>query len=447
MNVIMAKRTWKGGRGRLTLTWIAFVALFFMLQPANTQAFAARYAQGPATEAGQERQEREQEARDREQEKKEQEQEKAEHMQELYDDGRSSLDEEDYGDALQKFTELAQLRGPLTDAALYWKAYAENKQGKRETALGTIAELKKSFPQSRWKKDAEALEIEVRQGSGQAVNPESTNDADLKALALRGIMNNDPQRGIQILEKDLNGTASPKEKSKYLFVLAQTGSPEAMEVLLKIAREGNNPELQRKAVEYLGIFGGKRSGDALAEIYAKSTDAGVKQAVLHSYFISGNRERLMALAKSESHEELKREAIRSLGLAGGHEELQQLYQTETSVDAKKEILQALFLSGDSQKLAQAAQEEKNPELRRAAVRSLGLMGAKSSELQTIYARETDRGVKEEVLNAYFIGGNASGLVAVARGEKDPGLKKKAVEKLSLMGSKEANDYLMEILQK
>ena len=32
-------------------------------------------------------------------------------------------------------------------------------------------------------------------------------------------------------------------------------------------------------------------------------------------------------------------------------------------------------------------------------------------------------------------------------KKDHELKKKAVEKLSIMGSKEANDYLMELLQK
>lgn len=98
-------------------------------------------------------------------------------------------------------------------------------------------------------------------------------------------------------------------------------------------------------------------------------------------------------------------------------------------------------------MAQVAQEEKNPELRREAIRGLGLMGAKAPELQSIYARETDRSVKEEVLNAYFIGGNANGLIVIARSEKDPELKKKAVEKLSLMGSKEANDYLMELLQK
>jgi len=56
-------------------------------------------------------------------------------------------------------------------------------------------------------------------------------------------------------------------------------------------------------------------------------------------------------------------------------------------------------------------------------------------------------VKEEILNAYFIGGDAKDLIAAARMEKDPELKKKAVEKLSLMGSKEANEYLLELLQK
>jgi hypothetical protein len=38
-------------------------------------------------------------------------------------------------------------------------------------------------------------------------------------------------------------------------------------------------------------------------------------------------------------------------------------------------------------------------------------------------------------------------VAIARAEKDPELKKTAVQKLSLMNSKEGTDYLMELLQK
>ncbi len=420
----------------------------------------------------QDRRDAEQDARDREQEKKEQAQEKVERQQELYDDGREALDDDKYQQAEQTFNELAQLGGPQTDAALYWKAYAQNRQGKRDTALATIAELKRRYPQSRWKKDGEALEIEVRQSSGHPVNPESQSDEELKTLALQGVMNTDPDRGIEIIEKRLNGTASPRDKAKMLFVLAQSGSPRAQEVLAKIALGQSNPDLQRKAVEYIGIFGvsggveggveggvqggvkggvtGPRRSNAsnhiLAQVYASSSDESVKRAVIRSYMISGNKEGLFQLAKGEKNEGLRREAIRNLGLVGGQNELQQLYQTEPSTDVRREILQGFFLAGQSDKLVQVAETDKDVELRRTAVRNLGLMG-KSDVLQSIYAKESDRGIKEEVLNAYFISGHAKGLVAIAKTEKDPELKKRAVEKLSLMNSKEGNEYLMEILNK
>jgi len=130
-------------------------------------------------------------------------------------------------------------------------------------------------------------------------------------------------------------------------------------------------------------------------------------------------------------------------------ELQQLYRTDNSPAVRRELLQAFFLAGDAPKLLEAAQSEKDPELRRTAVRNLGLIHSDDSAkaLQSIYAKETDRGIKEEVLNAYFIQGNAAAIVAIARGEKDPELKRTAVSKLSIMHSKEATDYLMEILQK
>ncbi len=405
-----------------------------------------RDAEQEARDREQERNDREQEKRDREQEKKDREQEKLDQMQDLYDTGREALDDGKYQQAEQKFDELAQKNGPRTDAAMYWKAYAENQSGKRDTALATIASLKSKFPQSRWKKDAEALEIELRQSSGHPVNPELQSDEELKTLALQGLMNSDPQRGIQMIEKRLAGTASPKDKAKMLFVLAQNGSPEAREVLGKIAQGQSNPDLQRKAVEYLGIFGGNRAAATLEAVYTNSTDAGVKRAVIRSYMISGNREELFKLAKGEKDESLKRDAIRNLGLVGGQNELQQLYQVEPSTDVRREILQGFFLAGQSDKLVQVAESDIDAELRRTAVRNLGLMG-KSDVLQSIYAKDTDRSLREEVLNAYFIGGNAKGLVAIAKSEKDPELKKRAVEKLSLMNSKEGNEYLMELLNK
>jgi hypothetical protein len=403
-----------------------------------------------ARDREQEKRDREQEARDREQEKRDREQERLDRLSELYENGREALDEDRYDRAEAKFDQLAQMNGPQTDAALYWKAYAENRQGKRDTALATIAEFKRRFPQSRWQKDLGALEIEVRQSSGQAVHPEAQKDDELRMLAIRGLMNSDPERAMPLLGKVLEGgAASPKEKSQALFILAQSGSSQAREILGKIARGQSNPELQVKAIQYLAMFGGSESRKTLAEVYASSADPSVKRAILRSYMIGGDREHLFEAAKNEKDDQLKREAIRQLGLVHAQNELQQLYRTDNSAAVRRELLQAFFLSGDAPKLLEVAQNDKDPELRRTAIRNLGLIHSDDSAkaLQAIYSKETDRSVKEEVLNSYFLQNNAGAIVAIARGEKDPELKRVAVSKLSIMHSKEATDYLMEILQK
>jgi len=394
----------------------------------------------------QEKQDREQEKRDREEEARDRAQEKLERQQDLYDNGREALDDDHYEKAAAEFAELIKLNGPQTDAALYWKAYAENRLGKKAAALATISDLKTKFAQSPWKKDAEALEIEVRQSTGQPIKPREGGDEDLYNLAVQGLMNSSPDRAIPLIGKKLNSPASVKDKSKLLFILAQSGRPEALDILANIARGQSNPELQRKAIEYLSMFGGDKSHKLLADVYSSSSDESVRRAVIKSYLLSGDKASLFAAAKNEKNESLRREAIRTLGLTGGTSELEQLFQSEPSTDLKREILQAFFLAGDSKRMEQAALNEKNVDLRRSAIRNLGLMG-QSDLLQSIYAKETDHGLKEEVLNSYFISGNAKALVAIAKSEKDPSLKKEAVQKLSLMGSKEGNDYLMEILEK
>lgn len=440
----------RGARAaRLIASNPATPEFFQDLQTAQDKEQERRDREQEARDREQEKRDREQEKRDREQEARDREQEKLDRLQELYDDGREDLDDEQYDHAAAKFKELAAMNGPQTDAALYWKAYAENRLGKRDTALATIADLKKRFPQSRWLKDANALDITVRQLTGQAVNVTDQSDCDLKMLAIQGLMNTDPERGVPLLEKVLNGSTCPKAKSKALFILAQGGSAQGREIIARIAKGQSNPDLQRKSVEYLGLFGGAESRKTLADVYASTSDASVKRAILRSYMIGGDHEHLFAAAKSEKDEGLRTEAIRQLGLVHGISELEQLYQAEGSSEVRRAILQAFFLAGDAKRLVDAAQGEKDPELRRTAIRNLGLIHSDDSAkaLQSIYGKETDRGLKEEVLNAYFLQGNASAIVAIARNEKDPELRRTAVQKLSLMHSKDATDFLMELLQK
>ena len=54
-------------------------------------------------------------------------------------------------------------------------------------------------------------------------------------------------------------------------------------------------------------------------------------------------------------------------------------------------------------------------------------------------------VRKAVLNAFFLQGNDTALIEIARKETDLKMKKEAVEKLSLMGSKEAQEFMLELL--
>ena len=106
---------------------------------------------------------------------------------------------------------------------------------------------------SRWLNDARALELQVRQRAGQPVSPDQQNDDDLKLLAIQGLQQMDPAQGVPLLEKILQGNQSPRLKERALFVLAQSGSPRAQQVLTGIAKGNANPDLQRKAIQYLGM--------------------------------------------------------------------------------------------------------------------------------------------------------------------------------------------------
>ena len=334
------------------------------------------------------------------------------------------------------------------DAALYWKAYSLAKLGQQADALKTVTDLYEKFATSRWLKDAKALEVEIRQASGQPVRPESQNDDDLKLYALRGLMNGDPDQALPIIEKILSGTDSPKVKERALFVLSQSHSPRARDIIANAAKGNANPDLQLKAIHYLGIMGGPENRQVLVDAYRSSNDIAVKRAILRSYGIAGDRERLLAIAKAEADPALRGEAVHQLGIVHAGAELSQLYQSESSVDVKKRILQAMFIGGDADKLIELAKSERDPELRKTAIHNLGLMkrAGTTEALTSIYASDTSPDVKKAVIHALFLQQNATALVALARAEKNTELKKEIVQKLSLIKSKEATDYLLELLK-
>jgi HEAT repeat protein len=423
--------------------------------PADTDVVAPRLAHSAREAAGlgQPDQEREEARREREQDRqerqREREEERAERVVELYDDGLEALDEGRWDRAADRFGRVAETKGPRTDAALYWKAYAQNRQGQRPEALQTIAELLKAYPNSRYLQQAKALEVEVRRDAGQPVRPESQSDEELKLMALQGLQHSDPERAIPMLEGILKGTASPKLKGRALFVLAQSDSPRARTVLANVAKGNDLPDLQIRAIQYLGVHGGTENRALLSEIYDASNDIDIKRRVLRAFMVAGEKDRVMAAATGEKIPELRAEAVQQLGVMGAHAELAQLYQKEASIDVKRRILQAMFVGGDATRLIELARSEPNAELRRLAVRNLGLIGNKQAgeALVEIYGKDSDRDIRRAVIQALFIQGNGEALVALARKETDKSMQVEMVQKMSLMGGNKAvQAYLEELLK-
>ncbi|HSG40617.1 MAG TPA: HEAT repeat domain-containing protein, partial [Thermoanaerobaculia bacterium] len=266
----------------------------------------------------------------------------------VYRAGQRDIDAGRWTQAIDKFGQVARKGGSETDAALYWKAYAEHKAGRSQQALATVRQLSGSHPKSEWIDDAKALEVEIRGGSGGDGDPGLNEDEELKLYALNGLMGSDPERAVPMLQKFLRGNHSPRLKAQALFVLSQSDSPEGHQTLVEVARGSAHPELQLQAIEYLGVAGGDQAMRALDDIYRSSAKPEIKRAVLQAYHVDDRTGRILAIAR-DGKDPLQGEAVQLLGAMEARQELRQLYQSEPELRLR--IVEALGIAGDVETLA------------------------------------------------------------------------------------------------
>jgi HEAT repeat protein len=133
---------------------------------------------------------------------------------------------------------------------------------------------------------------------------------------------------------------------------------------------------------------------------------------------------------------------------GASSQLSDMYSAETSPEVRDQILRALFSSGNIPKLIEVAKSESDARLRSRAIQYLGSTNSPQAAdaLVGIYSSSQDAETRGRVLRALFSQGNAKQLVEIARKESNPELKKAAVQHLSHMKSKEATEYLLELLK-
>jgi hypothetical protein len=366
----------------------------------------------------------------------------------LYDQARSMIERNQYERALSVLDQVIENKGARAEAAMYWKAYTLSKLTRRNDALTVLSDLQKQFPNGPWTRDARALEVEVRQASGQSVSTSGVDD-DTKVLALRGLMQSDPESTLPTIEKLLAGNSSVRVKDRALFLLSQSRAARARDLLAGVAKNGSNPDLRMAAVRYLGMRSDPESQQILTDVYGSTNDLDMKRSILRSLMTANARDRLLTIAKSERSAELRAVAVQQLGAVRGSTELEELYRTESDRDVKQRILQSMIAANATEKLARIARDEKDPELQRMAIRNLGATNqpVAAEALRAIYMSDAPIETKKAVIQGLSIHQNCSVLVALAKAERNTELRNEIVNRLATQTNRcaEARDYMLEIL--
>jgi hypothetical protein len=369
----------------------------------------------------------------------------------LYADGTRAINDGRWTDAESIFNNIAGQHGSRAEAALYWKAYAENKEGKPSQALDTCNQLRQTFPHGRWIKECGALEIDIRGKSNDPLPPQEEQDEELKLLALNALMQQDESKSLPIIQQILSSNKSEKLKSRALFVLAQSHSQQGQALLDQVARGQQDAGLQKKAIEMMAIGQGKQAAPTLADIYRQSTNDEIKNTILHTYLVIGTPDPLVEAARHETNPQLVRTATHTLGAMGATQQLASLYHDANSAETRADVIDSLVASGQrgTETLASIAGTEQDPELRRKAIHNLGVTGGiqVAPTLVAMYGKASDEETKKAVIRALFVANDGHDLVELARNEKNPALRKEIVQQLSVMNNKEATDYMLEILNK
>lgn len=85
-------------------------------------------------------------------------------------------------------------------------------------------------------------------------------------------------------------------------------------MLAAVARGETAPEIQDRAIEYLGARQTPDNRALLSEIYSTSTDVTIKRQVMRALTRAGDAESLVALARGETDPARKRELVQNLSL-------------------------------------------------------------------------------------------------------------------------------------
>jgi hypothetical protein len=160
-------------------------------------------------------------------------------------DGTRAIDQGRWADSVKIFSQVASQHGDHADAALYWKAYAENKLGESKASAKSCSELRTGYPKSRWLEDCGALEVEIRAKSGKPVEIDPAQSDDVKLLALNLMLRQDEPRALAEIQEILKGDSSERLKKEAEFILGNHYSNATYAQIVRISYVEGDVRIQR----------------------------------------------------------------------------------------------------------------------------------------------------------------------------------------------------------
>jgi hypothetical protein len=319
------------------------------------------------------------------------------------------------------------------DEALFWLAHSQNQAGQFAAALETIGRLEQAHRASRWMRPAQSLRLEIAQRLGRTdvlwytarlappapppppgpkrpanapppppppptppglpaspaepprilmarpgasgfstawVAEQFTADLDLRVQALGSLIRTDAAEVIPILKEIALDGQHPGPARRALFVLAQSGRPEARSTVIEVARSGSEPA-RIAAVRELGRLQGPGVANELLEVYT-SGNAPVRYQVVTALGERAAITALLRIAQDEPDVRLREAAITTLGTAGGREQLNVLYAS-AGTEMKRAVLAGFLNARADEDLIRIARRDRDPAVRREAVAKLRVL--------------------------------------------------------------------------
>ena len=429
----------------------------------------------------------------------------------LYRVAREALNKGRYRDALDAFRELERKypeSGYVADG-LYWQAFALYRLGGRanlQRAAARLDEQSSRFPSAATRGDAEALTVRItselaRLGdvnasedlvrradrmiappvppeppAGVPIPPEPpepmlamggdddcSEDADVKVMALQGIMRNNPERAMPIVEKVMarRDTGSVCLRRHALFVLATSNNEAASRLLLQAVMNDPDKEVRESAVFWLSRTDDPRAVTVLDSVLRSSRDQDVQQAALFALSTKESPEarRLLRtyVTKRGISPELAGMAL--FQVARDPEttpaELKQFYANASTTEMKQQILVAMMTrhDKDSQWLMQiATNKSEDKELRQQALVTLVQSNLPTADLLKLFdSLPGDDEMQGMMVMLMAQRPNdpaiTDRLITIAKTSKDKELRQQAIFWLSQSKDPRATKMLEEMLER